>query len=123
MECDRTQPGCHGIIRPVASTLRGSDRPLTDLYDVALLDLDGVVYVGPDAVPGVPGALSAARRAGMRLAFVTNNAARPPDVVARHLTDLGVSAEPHEVVTSSQAAARYLADPLPRAAGSSIDGS
>jgi len=100
----------------VASTLRGSDRPLTDLYDVALLDLDGVVYVGPDAVPGVPGALSAARRAGMRLAFVTNNAARPPDVVARHLTDLGISAEPHEVVTSSQAAARYLADRLPRGA-------
>jgi glycerol 3-phosphatase-2 len=94
----------------VSPTLRGSDRPLTALYDVALLDLDGVVYVGPDAVPGAPEALAAARRAGMRLAFVTNNAARPPSVVARHLTDLGIAAEPEEVVTSAQAAARYLAD-------------
>src|SRR4051794_23615273 len=112
MECDRTQPGCHGIIRPVASTLRGSDRPLTDRYDVALLDLDGVVYVGPDAVPGVPAALRSARERGMRLAFVTNNAARSPAVVAAHLTDLGIDAEPAEVVTSAQAAARYLADRL-----------
>ena len=46
---------------------------------MALLDLDGVVYVGPDAVPGVPEALSAARDAGMRLGFVTNNAARTPE--------------------------------------------
>ena len=61
-------------------------------YDVALLDLDGVVYVGPDAVPGVPEALDAARAAGMRLGFVTNNAARTPEEVAAHLTELGVPA-------------------------------
>jgi len=100
----------------VASTLRGSDRPLTELYDVALLDLDGVVYVGPDAVPGVPEALARARAAGLRLAFVTNNAARPPQVVAGHLTELGVAAEAEEVVTSAQSAARYLAERLPTAA-------
>jgi glycerol 3-phosphatase-2 len=100
-------------MRPVPSSLRGSDRPLTELYDVALLDLDGVVYIGSDAVPGAPAVLGAARRAGMRLAFVTNNAARPPRVVARHLVDLGIQAEPEEIVTSSQAAARYLAEHLP----------
>ena len=33
-------------------------------YDVALLDLDGVVYVGRDAVPGAPEALAQARAAG-----------------------------------------------------------
>jgi glycerol 3-phosphatase-2 len=86
---------------------------LTELYDVALLDLDGVVYVGPDAVPGAPEALSAARDAGLRLAFVTNNAARPPNVVAEHLTELGIAASAAEIVTSAQAAARYLADRLP----------
>ena len=32
----------------------GSSTPPCAEYDVALLDLDGVVYVGPDAVPGVP---------------------------------------------------------------------
>jgi glycerol-1-phosphatase len=87
----------------------GSARPLTEEYDVALLDLDGVVYVGPDAVPGVPAALAGARRAGMRLGFVTNNAARTPEDVAVHLTELEVPAEPDDVITSSQAAATVVA--------------
>ena len=46
----------------------------------------------------------------MRLAFVTNNASRPPDDVAAHLRDLGVEAETDDVVTSAQAAARVLRD-------------
>ncbi|WP_375482916.1 HAD-IIA family hydrolase [uncultured Jatrophihabitans sp.] len=103
-------------MRPVSSTLRGSDGPLSTRYDVALLDLDGVVYVGPDAVPGAPQALRRAREEGMRLAFVTNNAARPPQAVAAHLTELGISAEATEVITSAQAAARYLSDRLPSGA-------
>ena len=103
-------------MRPVSSTLRGCERPLSQCYDVAMLDLDGVVYVGPDAVPGAPQALERARGDGMRLAFVTNNAARTPQAVAQHLTELGISAEADEVITSSQAAARYLADRLPAGA-------
>jgi glycerol 3-phosphatase-2 len=87
----------------------GSSRPLTEIYDVALLDLDGVVYVGADAVPGVPDALAAARKAGMRLGFVTNNAARTPEEVAAHLTELEVPAAAADVITSSQAAATVVA--------------
>jgi HAD superfamily hydrolase (TIGR01450 family) len=49
----------------------------------------------------------------MRLAFVTNNASRPPHSVADHLDELGVAAKAAEVVTSAQAAAHYLADRLP----------
>lgn len=113
---DRTQAGTRAIMRPVSSSLRGSDRPPAELYDVALLDLDGVVYIGEAAVPGAPEALQAAREHGMRLAFVTNNAARPPKVVADHLTDLGIDAAPDEVITSSQAAARFLGDRLPAGA-------
>ncbi|MGN6606597.1 MAG: HAD-IIA family hydrolase [Jatrophihabitans sp.] len=101
---------------PVTSTLRASDRPLSERYDVALLDLDGVVYVGPDAVPTAPDALTAARAAGMRLGFVTNNAARPPQAVAEHLSRLGIRAAADEVVTSAQAAAHHLADQLPAGA-------
>ena len=37
-----------------ASVLQASDGALWDAYDVAMLDLDGVVYVGRDAVPGAP---------------------------------------------------------------------
>lgn len=100
----------------VAVGLAGSDRPLAQVYDVALLDLDGVVYVGPAAVPHAAEALGAARRLGLRLAFVTNNAARTPATVAGHLRRLGVSAATEEVVTSAQAAARVVAGLVPAGA-------
>ena len=58
----------------------------------------------------LPSHLADARKAGMRLAFVTNNASRPADDVAAHLRDLGVEAETDDVVTSAQAAARVLRD-------------
>jgi glycerol-1-phosphatase len=88
--------------------------PLAAVHDVALLDLDGVVYVGAAAVPHAAQALDAALdRFGMRAAFVTNNAARTPEAVAAHLVELGVRAEPSDVVTSAQAGARMLAERLP----------
>ncbi len=86
---------------------------LTQTYDVALLDLDGVVYIGDAPVEHATGALTGARADGMRLAFVTNNASRPPTAVAAHLCDIGVDAAPAEIVTSAQAAARLLGDDLP----------
>ena len=52
----------------------------------------------------------------MRLAYVTNNASRAPATVAQRLTALGMPAEPDEVVTSGQAAARVLAERLARGA-------
>ena len=90
--------------------------PLWKCYDVAMLDLDGVVYVGAHAVPGAPGHLERARGAGMRLAYVTNNASRPPSAVAAHLCELGIPVEHSDVVNSAQAAARMLADQLPAGA-------
>jgi glycerol 3-phosphatase-2 len=91
----------------------GSTKPLTEVYDAALLDLDGVIYVGPVAVPHAAEVLRMARAGGMKLAFVTNNAARTPAAVAKHLTALGVPAEPSEVATSAQAAARLAAEVAP----------
>lgn len=103
--------------RPVVTDMRGRDAEarstLATMHDVALLDLDGVVYVGEHAVPGAAEALTDARAAGMRLAFVTNNAGRPPEEVAAHLTALGIPAAPEEVVTSAQAGADLLAQALP----------
>jgi glycerol 3-phosphatase-2 len=83
-----------------------SEKPLAAAYDTALLDLDGVVYRGADAVPHAAEALRAAEGFGMRRAYVTNNASRTPEAVAKHLNDIGVPATPSEVVTSAQAAAR-----------------
>ena len=96
--------------------LNSSEHPLWDDYDVAMLDLDGVVYVGPDAVPGAAGHLADARAAGLHLAYVTNNASRTPDTVAAHLRELGIEVDDRDVVTSAQAAARLLADDLPEGA-------
>jgi HAD superfamily hydrolase (TIGR01450 family) len=92
----------------VVHVLVTSSAPLTRAYDLAMLDLDGVVYVGPHAVDGAAEGIAAARAAGMRVAFITNNASRTPGAVAEHLTELGVPAEASDVVTSAQAAARLL---------------
>lgn len=94
------------------SKLGATEQPLLYAYDVAVLDLDGVVYLGREAVPGATRALNHAQSEGMHLAFVTNNAARPPRVVGEHLRQLGVDAHDEDVVTSAQAAARLLAAQL-----------
>ena len=93
--------------------LAGSPEPLCAVYDVALLDLDGVVYLQEQPVPGASEALAAARAAGMRLEFVTNNASRRAPEVAALLNEVGVPAEPAEIVTSAQAAAALLAERVP----------
>jgi glycerol-1-phosphatase len=97
-------------------TPRASTEPLDSIYDVALLDLDGTVYLSGAAIPGAAEALRKADAAGMRLAYVTNNAFRTPAAIASLLTGFGVAAEPSDVVTSAQAAARMLADRLPAGA-------
>ena len=96
----------------------GSPRPPAEIYDVALSDLDGVIYRGERAIPHAAEAVAAAREAGMRFGFVTNNALRTPDEVAALLIATGVQADPAEVVTSAQAGAAVLAERLP--AGSRV---
>lgn len=79
------------------------------MYDAALLDLDGVLYLEEQGIAHAPQAVADARSGGMRVAYVTNNASRRPAVVADRLTGLGIPAEPDEVVTSAQAAVRVVA--------------
>lgn len=94
----------------------GSGSALSEAYDTALLDLDGVVYAGGHAIDHAVEALGTARDSGMHLAYVTNNALRTPAAVAEHLTELGVPAEASDVITSAQAVARLVADQLPAGA-------
>ena len=98
---------------PTPNVLRGSTEALDTAYDVALLDLDGTVYLSGAAIPGAAEALRKAAAAGMRLAYVTNNASRTPAAIAALLTGFGVPAAAQDVVTSAQAAARMLAERLP----------
>ncbi|MGY5034516.1 HAD hydrolase-like protein [Streptomyces sp. 900116325] len=94
----------------------GSSTALSEAYDTALLDLDGVVYAGGAAIAHAVDSLGAARDGGMHLAYVTNNALRTPAAVAEHLTELGVPAAAADVITSAQAVARLMADQLPAGA-------
>lgn len=92
--------------------LKDHPAPLCESHDLAALDLDGVVYISKEAVPGAPEHIAAAGERGVHVAFVTNNAARPPAAVAEHLRELGVPAADEDVVTSAQAAARLISQEL-----------
>ncbi len=94
----------------MTATLEGSTTPLHEAFDAALVDLDGVTYRGPDVIPSAPAPLAAARDAGMRIVYVTNNASRVAREVAAHLTEVGIPANEQEVFTSAQAAAAILAE-------------
>ena len=85
--------------------------PLTE-RDALLADLDGVVYAGPTALPHAVDSLNRAAES-VRLGYITNNASRTDASVAEHLTGLGLSVEPGDVVTSPQAAMRLLATMVP----------
>ncbi|MFA5607651.1 MAG: HAD-IIA family hydrolase [Leucobacter sp.] len=77
--------------------------------DLLLTDLDGVVYRGPQAIPGAVDALNRASAAS-RVAYLTNNASRTDRMVAEQLTSLGLRAGAQDVVTSPQAAVALLSD-------------
>jgi glycerol 3-phosphatase-2 len=93
--------------------LQSSPQPLVETHDALLVDLDGVVQLDDQPVPGAPEVLARVRRRGLRVAFITNNAARAPAEVAARLSRIGVAATPADVVTSSLAAADQLAADLP----------
>lgn len=73
-------------------------------------DLDGVVYLGDELVPGTDRALADLRAKGWQTLFCTNNSSRSPEQVAEKLRRLtGLPIQPNETVSSAQAAARLLA--------------
>lgn len=89
---------------------------LIDAYDVAMFDLDGVIYLGPRAVAGAVEGVAALRERGVRACYVTNNAARPAETVADHLSALGFPATVDDLVTSAQAAVGLMRRELPAGA-------
>jgi HAD superfamily hydrolase (TIGR01458 family) len=74
-----------------------------------LLDIDGVLHVSGEPVPGGGEAVRALRADGHRLRFVTNNTTRARDSLAADLRALGVEVDAAEITTTPVAAARLLA--------------
>ncbi|MCW5952798.1 MAG: HAD-IIA family hydrolase [Propionibacteriaceae bacterium] len=96
---------------------------LIDGYDAALFDLDGVIYLGPLAVPGAAETMAELAAANKAVMYVTNNAARAAETVVRQLQGLGFVAGLDNVLTSAQVAAGGLADVLPPGAKVLVAGS
>ena len=73
--------------------LKGTDRPLAEAYQLALLDLDGVVYRGKNPVEYAADSIRAAEAAGMTIEYTTNNSSRFQHVVADQLKGFGLDVE------------------------------
>lgn len=87
---------------------------LTD-YDVLLVDLDGVVWLGGQVIWDNVRALQLALKSGVDIVFVTNNSTRTRRYYAWKLSRLGLDIQPESVVTSGYAAAQWLAAKRPGA--------
>lgn len=73
-----------------------------------VFDLDGVIWLAGQAIPGSAGAVSRLRSAGHRMAFVTNNSGPTLSENLAALARAGVDASAEELVTSAQAAAAMV---------------
>jgi HAD superfamily hydrolase (TIGR01458 family) len=73
-----------------------------------LLDIDGVLHVSGEAIPGAAEAVRLLREDGHRLRFVTNNTTRARRLLADDLRGLGIELENEEIATTPLAAARLL---------------
>ena len=76
-------------------------------YDQVLLDLDGCLWIGEEALPGAADAVTALREAGKAVAFLTNDVRHAPEEFVRKLWRLGFQAALSEVVTVG-AAVQFL---------------
>lgn len=74
-----------------------------------LLDVDGVLHVSGEPIPGAVEAVARLRRQGHSLRFVTNNSTRPCALLAEELRGLGFELDEEEIQTTPRAAARELA--------------
>lgn len=78
-----------------------------DKYDTWLLDCDGVIWLGEEAVPGVPETLAELRRRGKRIFFVSNNASKHRATYLTKFQKMGIEASVEDVVTSAIGAAQF----------------
>jgi len=73
-----------------------------------LLDIDGVLHVSGEAVPGAPEAVQTLRDEGHRLRFVTNNTTRARDLLAGELRGIGFDLDGEDITTTPLAAGKLL---------------
>jgi HAD superfamily hydrolase (TIGR01458 family) len=74
-----------------------------------LLDIDGVLHVSGEPLPGAVEAVATLRDAGHDLRFITNNSTRSRAQLVEELRAMGFDLDPDEVQTTGGTAARELA--------------
>jgi len=84
--------------------------PVLARYDHVLLDLDGCLWLGDDALEGAIDAVASLREAGKGIAFLTNDVRHAPEEFVRKLWRLGFQASLDEVVTCGAALQFVLAE-------------
>jgi len=77
--------------------------PIADAYDGFLIDLDGVVWIGHEFIPGAGETIAALLEAGKRLVFVTNSPRLSPAEQAGVLRRAGLPVEDDRLVTAGTA--------------------
>ena len=83
--------------------------------DLALLDLDGTVYVGSRPLPGAVGAVARLRDLGVTVRFVTNTDSVTPAALVDRLRGMGIPATGGEVLTPVILAGQLLHElPAPK---------
>ena len=82
--------------------------PASPSLKAVCLDLSGVLYQGPTALPGAREALEILRSSGLPLRFVTNTSQRNRLQILSDLEALTLDIHPSELFTAPQAAHDYL---------------
>lgn len=83
---------------------------LADGLDGLLVDLDGVVWIGREMVPGAVDALSQMLADGKEIVFVTNNSVKQPAEYASRLREAGIEIPDERVLTGGVATAKLAAE-------------
>jgi 4-nitrophenyl phosphatase len=78
-----------------------------------IVDMDGVLYRGGTALPGLVEFIALLRARQLPFVIVTNNATSTPDAVVAKLAEMGATISVQEVLTSAQATANWLKGKLP----------
>jgi len=77
-------------------------------YRGVVLDLDGTVYRGTEALPGAAGTIETLRDAGLALRFVSNNPTHSRAEYVERLGEMGIEVDPEEVFSAGTVTTEYL---------------
>lgn len=84
-------------------------------FDALVLDIDGVLTVGWQPLPGAPETFAELRRRGLPFRLATNTTSRSRSDLAATLGEAGFDVEPDEILTAPRATATFLQETHPGA--------